>query len=162
MTLVYEHVDLAFGTEVPWQSFLYFGGKAIYICLLALTGLAAELMDEGTHKNGSGVIETSDQVRTTLCPIDLFFHAQEDLLNLIIKLRAVGNDQQTSVAVVLQNPFSQPDHGQGLAATLAVPDDATLSASNEILGCLDAEVLVVPTDLLCTRIKDYEIMDQFQ
>jgi len=91
--------------------------------------------------------------------MDAFVHALEDLLNLIIQFSAVGDDQYAGIAVVLTYPFCQPYHSQGLSAALGVPDDAAFPAVDEVLCRLYAEVLVVTTEFLITRIEDYEIMD---
>ena len=50
----------------------------------------------------------------------------ENALDLFIQFIAVGDDRDTGVRIVLQNPFGQQHHDDALAAALGVPDDAAL------------------------------------
>lgn len=88
--------------------------------------------------------------------------AGEYLFDLLVEFGAVGDDEHARPGAVFAYPFGEPDHGERFAAALGVPDDAALAAPDEVLGGLDAEVLVLAADLLSSGVVDDEVVDQFQ
>ena len=94
--------------------------------------------------------------------VNVFIHTREHFFNLLIQLGAVGDDQHPRPRHVLANPFGQPHHGQALAAALCMPDDAALTAVNELLRGLDPKVLVLTAQLFDACVKHHVIVHQLQ
>ena len=94
--------------------------------------------------------------------VDLLADAVEDALDLFVQLGPVGDEEHPGVLLVLPDPLGEPDHRQGLARALGVPDDAALALGDPVLRGLDAEVLVVAADLLRARVEHHEVVDDLQ
>ena len=158
VALVDEHIKVALGAEVRRQALAQLLQKLFYIGILSGT----ELVDQRAQQPGRGLVEFVDQIGTAGGTHDLFVDAGKYLLDLLIQLGAVGDDQHPRVLNVFANPFGQPDHGQGLTRALCVPDDPALALPQIALRLADAEVLIVPAELLHSAVEYDVIVDQLQ
>ena len=82
--------------------------------------------------------------------------------DLLVQLVAVGDDEDASLGVVLQQPLGDQHHHDALAAALGVPDDAALALGDALLRRLHAEELVRPRHLLVAGVEDDEVPDQVE
>ena len=80
----------------------------------------------------------------------------------MIQLGAVGDDQHTRIGHLLADPLGQPDHGQRLARSLGVPDDAAFPLLEALLRGAHAEILIVSAGLLDAGVEDHKVVDQFE
>ena len=142
VTLVDKHIDVALGREPDRQRLFHRLDIAGDIATLIVV-LAGELVDQRAEQPRVGLVESGDQIGAALGPHDLFVHALEHLLDLLIEFGTVGDDQDPGVADMLPNPFGQPHHGQALSRPLGVPDDPARTPSDMILRGPHAEILVV-------------------
>jgi hypothetical protein len=144
VTFIDEDVDVPLWLEVGRQIELQVFDIFFYVALFDLAALArsGEFVDQRTEQPVIRAAEFIDQSLPALCAFNFFSDAQEDILDLFIQLGAIGNDQDASVGDIFIDPACQPDHGEAFAATLRVPDDATLAAAHTFPGCDDAEVLM--------------------
>ena len=76
--------------------------------------------------------------------MDVFVHATEDHLDLLVEFGAVGDHEKVAAGHVLADPCREPHHREALAAPPGVPDDPAVGR----LRRLHPEVLVVAADLL--------------
>ena len=123
---------------------------------------AAELVNQRADEPLLALVQGVEQIRAAAGSVDLLVDAVEDLLDLFIKLGAVGDQQDPRIVLVLADPLRQPHHRQGLARALGVPDDAALALGDPLLRSLHAEELVVASRLLDARVEDHEVVDHLQ
>ena len=123
----------------------------------------AELVDERADQRLGGVAERLREIGPALRAVDVLVHTHEDLLDLLVKLLAVGDDEHPSVHVPeFADPLRQPHHREALPAALGVPDDSAFASADVLPGRLHPEVLVVTADLLGAGVEDHEVVDQFE
>ena len=119
-------------------------------------------ISEQISHGSSDLLRVARQVGAAGGAVDLLVDAVEDALDLLVEFGAVGDQQDPGVGLVLAEPLGQPDHRQGLARALGVPDDAALALGDPRLSGLDAEVLVVAAGLLDAGVEDHEVVDDLQ
>src|SRR5690606_1660578 len=98
-------------------------------------------------------VQSADESRPILGAIDFFLNTSENLLNLLIKFCAVGNDQNTSIGNIFAYPLGKPDHGQALTRTLRMPDNSAFAVLNKLMSRIGSKKLVMATGLFYARIK---------
>ena len=122
----------------------------------------AELVDQRADQPFVAGVERPHEIGAAAGAVNGFADALEDPLDLLVQLGAVGDDQHPAAGHVLADPLREPDHGQALAATLGVPDDAALAAPDARLCRPHPEVLVVAAGLLHARIEDHEVVHDLE
>ena len=123
---------------------------------------AAELLHQRAHQPLLVLLQDAEEVGAAAGAVDLLVDAEEDLLDLLVELGAVGDDHDAGVLDVLADPLGEPHHRQALAAALGMPDDAALPALDVRLRGAHPEVLVVAAGLLRAGIEDHEVVHDLQ
>lgn len=75
---------------------------------------------KGTEQPILGAVDPVDEVRPAFAATDGFIDALEYLFDLLVELRAVGDDKDAGIGHVLPYPLGEPDHGEAFAAALGL------------------------------------------
>src|SRR5205814_1334586 len=103
-----------------------------------LRAFRPELVYQRADEAWPRLAELLHQIAAAAGAGDRFSCLGEDALDLLVQLVAVGNDRDAGMRVVLQGPLREEHHHDALAASLGVPDDASLLLPNARLRRLDA------------------------
>ena len=137
VALVHEHKHFPHGEAGPGLQLLDIGVEVVHV-------LGAELVYQRTQQARRRLTELGHQVAAAFASGNDGIRTREHALNLLVQLVTVGDDGDTGIGIVLQNPLGQQHHHDALAASLRVPDDAALLLPHVCLRRLDAEILVRP------------------
>ena len=162
VTFVHEHIQIALGHKILRQGLFHFFNVAFDVAHFLAVFLAAELVNQRTQQPRLRGVQSGHQIIAALRPVNLFLDPQENLFDLLIQFRPVGDDEHPRIGHILPNPLCQPDHDEAFAAALRVPDDATFTPTDEILRRPHREILIVAAELFRSGIEDDEIVDEFQ
>ena len=159
VALVHEDEDLARRPLATRDVAPQFAHVLVDVAFLG----ASELVNERADQRLGGVAKRLRQIGSALRAVDVLVHTLEDHLDLLVKLGAVGDDEDPAVHVPeFTDPLRQPHHREALPAALGVPDDPAFATADVLPGLLHAEVLVVPADLLDAGVEDHEVVDEFE
>ena len=127
----------------------------------------AKLVNQGSDEPGSRMIQLTKKVAATGGVIEgiLLILIQQAAITetvgyLFIQFVTVGNDDHAGILDVLFNPLGQPDHCEGLAGALGVPDDTAILGPNAGDGRLQGEELIGTGNLFCASIVDDAVVDE--
>ncbi|MPM78394.1 hypothetical protein SDC9_125405 [bioreactor metagenome] len=105
-------------------------------------------------------VQYCSQIRAAFRSDHIFFHIKEQALNLVVQFFTVGNDYNTAVRHILDNPFCQPYHYERFAGALRIPNDTAVLVVNP-LPCGDiGKILIVTCDLFDTRVEDNKVVNK--
>ena len=163
VTLIHKDHNIALGTEILRQSGKKLADVLGIIRLRSLGPPLAEFMYQGADQPILVGIQPGQQILAALGADDLLVHTLVVLFDLFVQFFTVGDDQDTGVGVVRQDPLGEPHHRQALAAALGVPDDAaSVLVHQTVLSPLDGIVLVIAADLFDALVEDDKVVDQVE
>ena len=148
--------DVAFCLEVLRQVFQQF--LAVLVDIRLASGVVAVLVNEGTDDGILVFIQDGTQIGTAFRPAHLFFHIDEEALDLIVQFVTVGDDDHAAVVNVLDDPLSEPHHYERLTGTLCIPNDTTLAVLNTLAGSDVRKILIMACDLFNARIINHKVV----
>lgn len=103
-----------------------------------------------------------DEVATRFCLRGMNIGIDEALRYLLVEFVTVGDDNDTRMGDILQNPLGEPNHSKRLAATLGMPDDAVLLVTAALFAGVQSEVLVGACHFLDSAIEDDTVVDELE
>ena len=124
--------------------------------------MGSKLMDEGTDEPLVALIEGLQEVAARIGAMKTVTSLEEGIGQLDVQLLAVGNDHDTRIGVVPADIGGQSHHGETLARSLRVPDDATLLAWHTRCGCLDGIDLMRTEHLLDSAVVEDTVLEEEQ
>ena len=83
-------------------------------------------------------------------------------LDLFVQFVAIGDDENSGLGIMFQQPLGEQHHEDAFAAALRVPDDAALPLANPLLCRLHARELMRTRHLLDAAVEDDEVVDQVE
>ena len=106
------------------------------------------------------MVESLYEVGAALRAYYRLARASEVSFDLFVELIPVGNEEYARAIDVGENPSGEVDHGERLATTLGMPDDAAFLSLHAILGGFDAEELVIAWHHLDATLEHDEVVEQ--
>ena len=163
VTLVHKNYDISLCGKIFGQSVFQIFDVFLVICFRTVAAALSEFMYQRAQKTVIESVQAFKQIFSALSADNIFIHTLVILFNLLIQFLAVGNDQDTRIGIVLQNPLREPHHRQALAAALGMPDDAAaLLVRQTVLRPFNGIVLIIAADLFDALIKDHKVVDQIK
>ena len=128
-----------------------------------------ELIDDGGDHRVLVALQKLDELLARTRALGLQSAAAEGVVDLIVQVHAVGHQHHFLVRArnVLSDRRGEHHHGERLTASLRMPHHATrtltvgIRMADAVRRALDAEVLLIPGDLLLTAIVQDETLCEF-
>ena len=175
MTLIHKDVDVAFGLEVRREGLcelLHILFSRLLAYLLVFGGIVAgcivaKLVNQRSDEPRGRIVQLAQKVTATggvIEGIRLISIEQaavtETVGDLFVQFVSVGDNDYAGILDVLLNPLGQPDHCEGLAGALGMPDDTAVFGLDARNGRLQGEKLIRAGNLLRATVVNDAVMDE--
>ncbi len=93
VAFIHEHIQIALGHEILGQGFFHFLDVALDVPHFLAVFPSAELVNQRAHQPRRRCVQAGNQIRAALGAVNVLFDAKENLFDLLIQFRPVGDDQ---------------------------------------------------------------------